>query len=107
LITGSALALIYASLFEGFGIPILEAMHCDTPVITSNTSSMPEVGGNAVLYVDPYSVGSIADAMRKIYLDTKLREELIEKAKLQRTCFSWDNTSKLLWESMEKTLKIK
>jgi glycosyltransferase involved in cell wall biosynthesis len=55
-VTASALAQIYVSLFEGFGIPILEAMNCETPVITSNTSSMPEVGGDAVLYADPYII---------------------------------------------------
>lgn len=103
-ITGSALAQVYASLFEGFGIPILEAMQCDTPVITSNTSSMPEVGGDAVLYVDPYSVASISDAMRKIYIEPKLRESLIEKARVRRIDFSWDQTAKLLWESVERTM---
>jgi glycosyltransferase involved in cell wall biosynthesis len=106
-ITASALALVYASLFEGFGIPILEAMQCDTPVITSNTSSMPEIGGDAVLYVDPYSTDSISSAMQKIYFDKPVRETLIEKARINRNRFSWDHTANLLWESMEKTLKIK
>jgi len=59
LILGSALALTFVSFIEGFGIPILEAMQCDVPVITSNTTSMPEVSGGAALLVDPFSVGSI------------------------------------------------
>ena len=59
-IIASALAQVYASYFEGFGIPILEAMYCDIPVISSAVTSMPEVGGDAVLYVDPASVDSIS-----------------------------------------------
>ena len=106
-LTASALALVYASLFEGFGIPILEAMQCDVPVITSNTSSMPEVGGDAVLLVDPHSAASISEAMRKIYSDSKLRHCLIEKARFQRENFSWDKTADLLWKSIEKVISGK
>jgi glycosyltransferase involved in cell wall biosynthesis len=106
-ITASALALVYTSLFEGFGIPILEAMNCDVPVITSNASSMPEVGGNAVIYADPYSVGSISDAMRNVFLNKKFRNDTIERARCQREMFSWDKTAGLLWDSIEKTLNSK
>ncbi|HBH50254.1 MAG TPA: glycosyltransferase family 1 protein [Bacteroidales bacterium] len=97
----SSEAMIYTSLFEGFGIPILEAMHCEVPVITSNTSSMPEVGGDAALYVNPYSIDSIADALRKIAKEKRLKEKLIEKARKQRQQFSWDTTAKSLWRSIE------
>jgi glycosyltransferase involved in cell wall biosynthesis len=101
----SSLALTYVSLFEGFGIPLLEAMYSEVPVITSNTSSMPEVGGNAALYVDPKSTDSIADAMQKIWSDENLRKSLVENGKIRRQDFSWDKTAGLLWESIEKTMK--
>ena len=99
---GGALALVYVSRFEGFGIPIVEAMNCQTPVITSNVSSMPEVAGEAALIVDPYSVDEIATAMSKISTAEKLRAELIEKGKMQAQKFSWDKTAGRLWESVEK-----
>ena len=104
LITASALALVYASFFEGFGIPLLEAMYCDVPIITSKVSSMPEVGGNAALYVEPASVDSIKDAMLKMFCDTNLRDSLIIKAKRQREKFTWEKTANLLWESINKCI---
>jgi glycosyltransferase involved in cell wall biosynthesis len=103
-ITASAMALVYTSLFEGFGIPILEAMSCDVPVITSDTTSMPEVGGDAVLYTDPYSVDSIALAMRTLYCDPEVSRKLIEKGRIRRQQFSWDKTAGLMWNSIEKLL---
>ncbi len=107
LITASAMALVYASFFEGFGIPLLEAMYCDVPIITSQVSSMPEVGGNAALYVEPSSVESIRNAMLKIFCDINLRESLIKKAKKQREKFSWDKTSEKLWASISKCIAEK
>jgi len=104
-INASALALVYASHFEGFGIPILEAMYCDTPVITSAVSSLPEVGGDAVLYVNPSSVDSIKSAMLAMFCDSNMRKKLIEKARIQRQQFTWERTAGLLWESVEKCLR--
>lgn len=101
----SSLAVTYVSLFEGFGIPIVEAMYSEVPVITSNTSSMPEVGGNAALYVDPFSVDSISDAMQEIYTNEDLRKTLVENAKIRRQEFTWDKTASKLWNSIEKTIK--
>lgn len=103
-LTASALAQVYVSLFEGFGIPILEAMSCCTPVITSEITSMPEVGGEAAIYVDPYSVDAIAEAMLKISNDKGLRSALIEKAGDQLLKYSWDKTAGLIWESIQRTL---
>jgi glycosyltransferase involved in cell wall biosynthesis len=103
-ILASALALVYASHFEGFGIPILEAMYCDIPVITSAVSSLPEVGKDAVLYVDPTSVDSITQAMMAMFCDVNLRKELIGRARIQRESFTWEKTADLLWKSMEKCL---
>ena len=103
-IIGSSLALTYASYFEGFGIPIVEAFYCDIPVITSNVTSMPEVAGNAALLVDPFSVESNSDAMRRIAFEKGLRESLIEKGRERRQMFTWQKSADRLWESIEKTL---
>jgi len=104
-IISSSLAMVYPSFFEGFGIPILEAMYCDIPVITSNTTSMPEVGGDAAIYIEPSSVNSIAEALTKIENSIDLRTKLIEKAKVQREKFSWDKSAEKLWHSMLKTIE--
>jgi glycosyltransferase involved in cell wall biosynthesis len=101
---GSALALTYIPFFEGFGIPIIEAQTCGTPVITSITTSMPEASGGAALLVDPNSIEEIVDAMNKVVSDEKLRKELIEKGGLNAKRFSWDNTADKLWETMMKSL---
>lgn len=85
----SAMALVYPSLFEGFGLPPLEAMACGTPVITSNTSSLPEVTGDAALLIDPYDEQGLADALFRIVTDHPLRLRL-RTAGLQRAqLFSW------------------
>ncbi len=105
LILGSAFALTFVSFFEGFGIPILEAMQCDVPVITSNTTSMPEVSGEAALLVDPHSVESIQEGLLKITADQTLRDDLINKGRKQREKFSWENTAEKLWESMMACLE--
>ncbi|NVO09960.1 MAG: glycosyltransferase family 4 protein [Bacteroidales bacterium] len=103
-VIGSALAMIYVSYYEGFGIPILEAMKCDVPLVVSNCTSLPEVSGDAAIYVDPFNVESIAEGMVTIYDDEILRKELIVNARIQRKKFSWDGTAKSLYESMMKTV---
>jgi len=103
-VLGSALALTFVPYFEGFGIPILEAMYANVPVIASNVTSMPEVAGNAAIYADPFSVDSIKDAMLKMANDITLRADLIEKAKEQRQKFSWDKTADKVWNSIETAL---
>ena len=102
-VMAAAFALAFVPYFEGFGIPILEAMYCDVPVITSNVTSMPEVAGNAGLLVDPFSVDSIKEGMQKMYKDESLRDQLIANGKKQRENFSWDKTAEKLWKSIEKT----
>jgi glycosyltransferase involved in cell wall biosynthesis len=104
-VLGSALAITYASIFEGFGIPIIEAFNAETPVITSNTSSMPEIAGDAALIIDPLSVQNIADAMKSVATDEKLRLKLIEKGRKRKNLFSWDKTADNVWMSIEKTIK--
>jgi glycosyltransferase involved in cell wall biosynthesis len=103
-IVAGAYALTFVPFFEGFGIPIIEAMYCDVPVITSNTTSMPEVSGNAALLVDPYSIKSISAGLSLLYRDVKFRQDIIEKARLQRTNFSWSRTTDGLWHSIEKCM---
>lgn len=102
-----ALAMVYVSKFEGFGIPLIEAMNCGTPVITSNVSSMPEVAGDAALLVNPNSASEIAEAMEKISKDDQLRKTLIVKGNIQKQKFSWDKTAESLWRSAEKILNEK
>jgi glycosyltransferase involved in cell wall biosynthesis len=101
-VTAAATALVYPSFYEGFGIPIVEAMNCDVPVITSNVTSMPEVAGDAGLLVDPNSVQSISDAMTKVYFDSALREKLIANGRIQRQKFSWQKTAEKMWLAIEK-----
>ena len=96
--------LVYPSYFEGFGIPILEAMYAETAVVASRTTSMPEVGGDAALYIDPSDPNDIANAILRLD-NNDLRMQLIEKGRHQRTRFSWDHTADLLWTSLMKTLK--
>lgn len=91
LLTGSE-GLIYASLYEGYGIPILDAFACGTPVVTSNISSMPEVAGDAAILVDPYEATSIADGITKAVNGPK---GLIEKGFARVSVFSWDKTAKM------------
>jgi glycosyltransferase involved in cell wall biosynthesis len=89
----SAEALIFPSLYEGFGLPLLEAMACGTPVLTANVTAMPEVAGGAALLVDPTSVEQIAEAMRQIVRNTSLRGQLREKGLTRAGQFSWANTA--------------
>jgi glycosyltransferase involved in cell wall biosynthesis len=100
----SAIAMIYPSMFEGFGIPVLEALFSNLPVITSNISSLPEAGGDAAYYVDPLDAGEIAEGMKKIFYDEKLRETMIQKGVLHAQNFTQEkcaaavmNVYKSLW----------
>jgi glycosyltransferase involved in cell wall biosynthesis len=93
-------------LFEGFGIPLLEAMHCEVPIITSNVSSLPEVAGDAALYCNPNEIDEIANAMMQLFDDRELCKDLVEKGILRKAHFSWDTTASLLWNSCEKTLNL-
>ncbi len=102
---GSAFAMTYVPLFEGFGIPILEAFACGIPVITSNCTSMPEVAGEAALLCEPQDVSSIADAMIQLSQNQELYEQLRNNAKTQLERFSWDKTADLLWNCIEKSVE--
>ncbi|MEL6496036.1 MAG: glycosyltransferase family 1 protein, partial [Cyanobacteria bacterium J06623_7] len=99
-----AQSLVFASLYEGFGLPILEAMACGCPVITSKVTSIPEVGGDCVLYVDPEDVDSIAQAMSQILNDEELRANLIQSGLARVELFSWDRTARELLEVLATCL---
>jgi len=88
-----ALAFLYPSFYEGFGLPILEAMQCGAPVITSNATAMPEVAGKAALLVNPNKPKQLKEAMHEIYRDGKLRDDLVEKGMEQALGFSWKKTA--------------
>ena len=102
---GSATALVYPSLYEGFGIPILEAFKAEVPVITSNCTSMPEVAGDAAILIEPTHVDALTNALTRIASDTALQDQLVAKGRIQRTHFNWDITADLLWQCMMKTLE--
>jgi glycosyltransferase involved in cell wall biosynthesis len=106
LVTGAALALTYIPLFEGFGIPIIEAMQAEIPIISGKATSLPEVAGDAVLFVNHDNIEDIALAMKRISEEPTLREQLIIKGKSQREKFSWDKTATRLWQSVEKTISV-
>jgi len=91
-----ALAFLYPSFYEGFGLPILEAMQCGTPVVTSDATSMPEVAGEAAILVNPNESKDLKSAMHEIYRDEQLRTSLIEKGFKQAKKFSWKKAAKEL-----------
>ncbi len=91
---GGATLFVFPSLYEGFGLPLLEAMACGTPVVCSNRSSLPEVVGDAALLVDPVDVAALADALLRLLEDTALREHLTERAIARAATFSWERAAR-------------
>jgi len=102
-ISGAA-AYVLASFYEGFGLPILEAMACGTPVVCSNTSSMPELGGDAACYFDPYNTESMVAAIATVLEDGNLRAEMRERGLAQAARFSWQRTAKETLAVYERAL---
>ena len=97
-ITAAAYAVVYTSFFEGFGLPIIEAMQSGVPVISANTSSMPEVGADAALYADPTSPDDLAKHMLNLYRDETVRAELVRKGEERAASFNWDRSADHLWQ---------
>ncbi|MEX2015038.1 MAG: glycosyltransferase family 1 protein, partial [Candidatus Hydrogenedentales bacterium] len=89
----AAAAFVWPSLWEGFGLPPLEAMACRCPVVTSNVSSLPEVCGDAALLIDPRNEAALAQAMTRIVRDEKLRAQLVEAGMARAAAFTWDRTA--------------
>jgi glycosyltransferase involved in cell wall biosynthesis len=98
----NALFFVYPSKYEGFGLPVLEALAMSTPVLTSDVSSLPEVAGDAALYIDPLSIPSLVSGMERLLKDTQLRMTLSEKAKEVRQRFSWSHMAQTVYSLLEK-----
>lgn len=102
-LTASALAFTYVSFSEGFGLPLLEAMHTDTPVMAANATALPEVAGNAALLVDPMSEVAMAAGLEQIYGDEPFRQKLVERGRIRREAFSWDEAAEQIYQHLKDT----
>jgi glycosyltransferase involved in cell wall biosynthesis len=103
-VVGAAYALVYPSWFEGFGLPILESMQAGVPVICSNTSSMPEVAGDAALLIDPASHDAIGKEMLALYRSEGIRNAFIEKGLQRVQSFSWDITAAAVYKELKQAV---
>lgn len=100
-VVASATALTFVPYFEGFGIPMVEAMYCHVPIIASNVTSMPEVAGDAAYYVDPFNENQIAEAMVQLVENSELRATLTARAIERKQLFSWDTSAHKLYQCIE------
>lgn len=100
-VTASAYAMVYPSYFEGFAVPPLEALQCGVPAIVSNTSAMPEVGGDAYLYINPQSADDIAEKMMLMYKDEALRSRLIANGKERVKLYNWNEAAEKMWQCIQ------
>ena len=101
---GSAEALTFVSYYEGFGIPIVEAMKCGCPVLVGNQTASPEIAGDAALICNPFDIESIKDALIQLSNDEKLKEELSQKGLRRAQLFNWDSTAEAVWNSIASIL---
>jgi glycosyltransferase involved in cell wall biosynthesis len=103
-LVASAYGLVYPSLFEGFGLPLLEAMQCGVPVISSNGGAMPEIAADVALYCDPDNAEEMGQQMAQLYKDENLREMLIQRGFTRARNFSWDDAAEKVWATLMKTV---
>jgi glycosyltransferase involved in cell wall biosynthesis len=99
-VMGASEGLTFVPFFEGFGIPLLEAMQCQIPILASNATSLPEIASDAALYADPGDPDEIASGMVQLATNATLRSRLINAGKERVRTFSWENTSILYWKSI-------
>jgi glycosyltransferase involved in cell wall biosynthesis len=99
-----ASAFAFPSLYEGFGLPPLEAMACGTPVLTSKISSLPEVAGDGALLVDPYSVEEIAEGLARLLDDEELRQSLVARGRARAASYSWERSARAIHEGYLRAL---
>jgi glycosyltransferase involved in cell wall biosynthesis len=104
-ISAASIALCFVSFLEGFGIPALEAMYSEAPVIASRGGALPEVCGEAAYYVNPESPDSILQGLLQLAKDDNYRLELIQKGRQRRTEFSWDKAAAQTWEVLERATR--
>jgi glycosyltransferase involved in cell wall biosynthesis len=100
-----ARAFVYPSRYEGFGLPVLEAMSCGTPVVTSSVSSMPEVAGDGALLVDPDDIPGLAEALARVVHDASLRQELSRRGQVRAASFSWERCARDTLRVYEDAMK--
>ena len=103
-VMGAASGLTFVPLFEGFGIPLLEAMNCDIPILTSNVTSLPEIAGKSAIYCDPLNIQDISEGMLNLATHPDLRKALVSEGRIRRASFSWDLTADKVWKSLVKII---
>ncbi len=96
---------VFTTLYEGFGIPLVEAMRCGTPIIAGNLTSLPEIVGDAGILVNPFDTAEIATQMQRLFVDEQLRKDLSEKGLQRAPLFNWDFTAKAVWSVIEEVGK--
>jgi len=101
-VLGASSGLTFVPLFEGFGIPLLEAMSCDIPILTSNVTSLPEIAGKSAIYCDPLDIHDISKGMLSLATQPDLRKALVSEGRTRRESFSWDLTADKVWKSLLK-----
>ena len=99
-----ALAFVFPSIYEGFGMPPLEAMACGVPVLTTHTASLPEVVGDSALICDPYNIEQICDCLEKLYRESNLRRDLSAASLKRARMFSWENAAAILYDVYKEAL---
>jgi glycosyltransferase involved in cell wall biosynthesis len=104
LVVGSASCMTYVPYFEGFGIPLVEAMNCGVPIISGNLTSLPEVAGDSAIYCNPFDVNDIAKKMVEVSTDSPLLESLSKKSLDRSSQFNWDKSAEIVWDSLMKVL---
>jgi glycosyltransferase involved in cell wall biosynthesis len=101
-VVASAKAMVFPSYFEGFGIPLIEAMKADCPILCGNKTALPEIAGDAALLFDPFSVDEITEALINIDQDADMRLNLIQKGRVRAQKFNWDFTAEKIWKVLKK-----